>query len=122
MSKSCILAYDAECGACTRFKSLVEFLDGRRCIGFVSLREAEANGELDSIGPAARYASFHLLRKGKKAVSGDDAVLPLARALLPGGTQFPDAIERVPVLRAFVSFGYSAVSRLHGLPSCERRQ
>jgi predicted DCC family thiol-disulfide oxidoreductase YuxK len=118
-----LLAYDASCGPCSRFKGLVEFLDARRRIAFVSLEEADKSGALEGVPPSLRYRSFHLLRPREGRVdgggvrSGSDALLPLLR-LLPGGDLAARFVEAAPGAEGAVSFAYSALSRLHDTGSC----
>ena len=114
-----VLAFDSNCGPCSRFKSVVELLDIRRRISFVSLESAEGSGLLDSITPCSRYASFHFIRfepgprGGTNLWSGAEGVTALLRVLLPWGRVTSRAIEALPAGRASIRFAYSAVSRLH---------
>src|SRR4029077_5263616 len=99
--KDFLLAYDANCGPCSRFKRMVEFLDAKRRIRFVSLEGADGSGVLESVPPPVRYRSFHLLRvwrgrtDGGGIRSGSDALLQLLR-LLPGGNVASRLVEAVP--------------------------
>jgi predicted DCC family thiol-disulfide oxidoreductase YuxK len=113
-----LLAYDAACGPCSRFKAVVDFLDGRGLIEFASLRQAEEAGELESVAPSLRYASFHLIVRGRRVLSGADALLPLVGLLLPRGGTVSRALEAIPGCRRAVSFGYSTISRLHHAGTC----
>jgi predicted DCC family thiol-disulfide oxidoreductase YuxK len=114
-----LLAYDAGCGPCSRFKALVDLLDARGVIGFASLRDAEEAGALKGVSPSLRYRSFHLISPGGDALSGADALLPLVK-LLPGGRAVSRFLEAVPGSRRAISFGYSALSRLHDTGACDR--
>ena len=113
-----MLAYDDGCGPCTKFKALIEFVDVRRRIRFVSLRQADGTGALSSVEPSMRYRSFHLAMSGEAVLSGSDALLPLMRLLSPMGALAWTSLESIPGLRRSVSFLYSTVSRLHGRAAC----
>jgi predicted DCC family thiol-disulfide oxidoreductase YuxK len=113
-----LLAYDAGCGPCSRFKAVVDFLDARGTIEFASLKQAEEVGALETINPSLRHRSFHLIASGQRALSGADALLPLVRLLLPGGGVVSTALETLPGCRRAISFGYSALSRLHDAGAC----
>jgi predicted DCC family thiol-disulfide oxidoreductase YuxK len=112
-----LLAYDAACGPCSRFKAVVDFLDGRGLIEFASLRQADEAGALESVAPSLRYASFHLIRGGR-VLSGANALLPLVGLLLPGGGAVSRVLEAVPGCSRAISFGYSTLSRLHYAGAC----
>jgi predicted DCC family thiol-disulfide oxidoreductase YuxK len=113
-----LLAYDAACGPCSRFKAVVDFLDARGLIEFVSLRQADEAGELEGVAPSLRYDSFHLMAPGRRALSGADALLPLFGLLLTGRGAFSRVLEAIPGCSRAISFGYSAVSRLHQAGAC----
>jgi predicted DCC family thiol-disulfide oxidoreductase YuxK len=113
-----LLAYDAECGPCSRFKAVVDFLDARGLIDFASLRQADEAGALESIAPSLRYGSFHLIAQGRPVLSGADALLPLVGLLLPGGGAFSRVLGAIPGCRRAISFGYSTLSRLHYAGAC----
>jgi len=113
-----LLAYDAGCGACSRFKAVVEFLDARGTIEFLSLGQAEELGALEPIDSSRRYRSFHLIAPGLGVLSGADALLPLACMLLPMGGIVTRVLEAFPGCRRAISFGYSTLSRLHGAGAC----
>ncbi len=114
-----VVAYDAGCGHCSRFKALVSFLDPRGRIKFVSLDAADEAGLLAAIEPASRYSSFHLLRSpsssgGESGVrSGADAVLPLICSLPVWGRAVSRLLQATPGSTAGLRFAYAAVSRLH---------
>jgi predicted DCC family thiol-disulfide oxidoreductase YuxK len=120
-----VLAYDADCGPCSRFKGVVELFDARRRMGFVSLRSAESSGLLADIAPASRYSSFHLIRPASGAArddvtwSGSEALLPLIRLLSPWGRATSRIIEGTPGGVTAVSFAYSMLARLHRACSLE---
>ena len=119
-----LLAYDASCGPCSRFKSIVKFLDARKRIGFVSLEMADRSGAIKGISPSLRYSSFHLVHsprgtvEGEDIRSGSDALLPLVSLLLPGGGVASRILEATPGAKGAMSFAYSAISRLHDAGSC----
>ena len=114
-----VLAYDANCGPCSGFRAVVELLDARRRIRFVSLRAAEESGLLDGIASASRYASFHLIRSESSAPweerlwSGSEALLPVVRLLSPWGRAISRIVQNTPGGSRAVSFLYSALSRSH---------
>ena len=119
-----LLAYDASCGPCSRFKAIVELLDAKRRIKFVSLEAADRSGVIEAVLPSQRYRSFHLLRsprgpaEGEEIYSGSDALVPLLRLLLPGGGFASRIVEVTPGAKAAISFAYAVISRLHGARSC----
>ena len=53
-----ILAYDADCAPCTKFRHIVDILDKYERIDFISLTKAEQEGLLDKIPVHQRYKSF----------------------------------------------------------------
>jgi predicted DCC family thiol-disulfide oxidoreductase YuxK len=113
-----LLAYDAECGPCSRFKAVVRFLDARGRLDFASLREADEAGALSGVEPSLRYRSFHLVSSGRGARSGAEALMPLVGVLLPQGERLTRALETVPGFRLAMTFVYSTLSRLHDTGSC----
>ena len=82
-----VLAYDADCGPCTRFKRLVEFIDTKNQVDFIPLIEADESGLLDEIPRSERHASFHLVQPGGEVLNGAAAIpslikiLPLGKAI-----------------------------------------
>jgi predicted DCC family thiol-disulfide oxidoreductase YuxK len=118
LQRTYLLAYDADCGPCARFRSIVELLDSEGAIEFVPLREADSSGRLDSIDQAARYRSFHLVSSDGSAWSGAEALAPLSTVLHPGGRLVSRVISGLPAARRAVSFGYSTLARLHEKGSC----
>lgn len=113
-----LLAYDAGCGPCSRFKDAVGLLDTRGRIGFVSIAEADAAGMLEGIEARERYRAFHLVGPDGGASSGADALVPLARIVLPWGTLVGRAAEAVPGMRRAIRFGYVALARMHDSGAC----
>lgn len=114
------LAYDSECGPCTRFRRAVEFLDAGRAMKYVGLEHAEGVGLLDRVPQDRRRASFHLVAPDGRAWSGAGALSTLA-SQLPCGAVASKAIESCPLVSGTLSFAYRALSRLHGSGSCAAR-
>ena len=112
-----LLAYDTDCGPCTRFKEMLEFLDPRHRLGFVSLVDADGSGLLAGIPPRRRYASMHVISSSSLVWSGADA-LPVLVALFPLGTIPSKVISAMPRVRGLSRFLYSTLARLHGKGSC----
>ena len=83
-SSKYILAYDANCGPCTKFKRIVDILDKYEKIDFISLTKADQEGLLDKIPVHQRYKSFHLIFPKGEPKSGSEALLELI-VILPGG-------------------------------------
>ena len=112
-----LLLYDSDCGPCTRFRNIVDFLDTRRRICFLGLALAEKDGLLNIIPSDRRYRSFHLVDQDGTVASGVAALGPLV-GLLPAGRTF----ERIMGLSVPVSFVtrivYNAFLRLHDSGSC----
>jgi hypothetical protein len=69
------LAYDADCGPCTRFAHIVNSLDKHEKIDFIPLVVADQHGLLDGISAPLRYRSFHLISPNGEAKSGCEADL-----------------------------------------------
>ncbi|HZY69514.1 MAG TPA: DUF393 domain-containing protein [Thermoplasmata archaeon] len=114
---SLVLAYDADCGSCTRFKEFVDLLDLRNQIDFVSLIEADDLGLLDRIPIAERHASFHLVVGDDQILSGAAAIPRLLEAL-PGGAPFSKLVSRIPGGLWMVSYLYASFSRAHDGAAC----
>jgi predicted DCC family thiol-disulfide oxidoreductase YuxK len=83
-SSKYVLAYDADCGPCTKFANVVDSLDKSEKLDFISLTLADQKGLLDMIAPSLRYRSFHLISPNGEVKSGSEALLKLI-AILPGG-------------------------------------
>jgi predicted DCC family thiol-disulfide oxidoreductase YuxK len=113
-----VLAYDADCGPCTRFKQGVDFLDAHRKIGFVSIDQAEESGLLDGIPETRRHRSFHLILPSKRVESGAEA-LPTLMGLFPSGRMISKIVESAPGGLPILAFVYSIASRLHEVGSCK---
>ena len=111
-----VLAYDASCGPCSKFRAVVGFFDVRSRIAFLDIGDADRAGLLNSVPQAHRYASFHIVTpQGTMAgavgvVSGQGAILSLVGALSAPAAK---VVGRVSALEAAIRFGYSTLSRLH---------
>ncbi len=116
--KEYILAYDAGCGPCTRFRHLVDILDRYDRIEFMSLVNADQKDLLDEVPPDLRYKSFHLISmRSGQVKSASDGLLELI-AILPGGRLASPVIKFFPRGRQTVRFIYTMLSRLHDGGSC----
>lgn len=116
-SSKYILAYDADCGPCTKFKRIVDILDKYEKIDFISLTKANQEGLLVKIPVHERYKSFHLIFPKGEAKSGSEALLELI-AILPGGKTISPIINNFPGGKKTVRFIYKRLSRLHDTGSC----
>jgi predicted DCC family thiol-disulfide oxidoreductase YuxK len=116
-SSKYILAYDADCGSCTRFAHVVDILDKYEKIDFIPIAIADQQGLLDRISAPLRYKSFHLISPTGEPKSGSDALLELI-AILPGGMIISTIINRLPGGKLIVRFIYNRFSKLHGRSSC----
>jgi predicted DCC family thiol-disulfide oxidoreductase YuxK len=118
LSSRYILAYDADCGPCTRFSHAVDILDRYEKIDFISLIKADQKGLLDNIPPSMRYKSFHLIFPNREEIkSGSDALVKLI-AILPGGRVISPIITYFPGAKQIVHFIYTKFSKLHDGSSC----
>jgi predicted DCC family thiol-disulfide oxidoreductase YuxK len=118
LSSKYILAYDADCGPCTRFRHAVDIFDIYQKIDFISLTEADQKGLLDKIPASMRYKSFHLISPDREEVkSGSDALIKLI-VILPGGRVMFPIINYLPGGKWIVHFVYTKFSRLHDRGSC----
>ncbi len=113
------LAYDSDCGPCSRFRRAVGFLDPAHKIRFASLAEAEEAGALAAIPSGARRRSFHIISDGGIGLSGAEA-LPTLASLLPGGAVTSRAMRSSRVVYGAAAFAYGALSRLHDAGACSR--
>jgi predicted DCC family thiol-disulfide oxidoreductase YuxK len=116
-SSKYILAYDADCGPCTRFAHIVDSLDKNGKIDFISLTVADRQGLLNRICAPLRYRSFHLISTTGEAKSGSDALLKLI-SILPGGKIISPIIDYFPGAKLIVRFIYNKFSKLHDSGSC----
>ena len=112
-----ILAYDTDCGSCTRFAYVVDSLDKSEIIDFISIILADQKGLLDRISPSLRYKSFHLIFPNGEVKSGSEALVELI-AVLPGGKIISPIVNYFPGGKPFVSFIYNSFSRRHDMGSC----
>ena len=112
-----ILAYDADCGSCTRFMHVVDFLDKYEKIDFISLTRADQQGLLDKISAPLRYKSFHLIFPDGETKSGSEALLDLI-TILPLGRVISLIINYFPGCKQIMRFIYNRFSRLHNTGSC----
>src|SRR5919206_2784086 len=116
-SSKYILAYDADCGPCTRFAHLVNSLDKHEKIDFMSLTIADRERLLDRIPVTLRFGSFHLIAPNGETKSGAEGLLKLI-AILPGGKVLSPIINYVPAGKMIVRFIYNRFSKLHERDSC----
>lgn len=112
-----LLAYDADCGPCTRFKRYVEFLDSYGKLDFTPLIEADEKGFLDRVPTALRHRAFHLISPSGEVLSGAKA-LPTLVNLLPTGTLLSKVMTMVPGGFRATAFVYGVAARLHDTGSC----
>jgi predicted DCC family thiol-disulfide oxidoreductase YuxK len=112
-----VLAYDADCGPCTKFKRIVDILDKYEKIDFISLTKADEEGLLDNIPVRQRYKSFHLISPKGEPKSGSEALLELI-VILPGGKIISPIINHFPGGKKAVRYIYKRFSRLHDRGSC----
>ncbi len=112
-----VLVYDKDCGSCSRFKRIVNLLDGRKRLDYLSLTEADEYGLLDPVPRSRRHRSFHLVYPGGRVISGSAAV-PELISLLPSGRVASFLIRQAPGGRKIVNLIYTTFSRLHDSGSC----
>ena len=112
-----IIAYDVDCGPCTRFARVVDFLDKYEKIDFISLTRADQQGLLDKISAPLRYKSFHLIFPDGETKSGSEALLDLI-TILPLGRVISLIINYFPGCKQIMRFIYNRFSRLHNTGSC----
>ena len=115
-----VLAYDADCGPCTRFRRAVGFLDTYGRMDYMSLNDAEVEGLLDNIPIPMSHRSFHLVSPEGGALSGAEALPELVR-LLPSGTLMSKMMTKAPGGMRAIAFAYGVASRLHDVGSCKYR-
>ena len=116
-----ILAYDADCGPCTRFAHVVDILDRDEKIDFISLVKADQKGLLDKIPALLRYKSFHLVMRNGEIKNGSEGLLELIR-ILPGGKVIFPIINYFPAGKHIVGFIYNRFSRMHDMGSCSTNE
>jgi len=118
--KRYILAYDADCGPCTRFKRVIGFLDSYQRINPLPLVKADSEGILDRVPVSRRHRSFHLVGPDGTVLSGA-AAIPALVGLLPAGGLPSRLMVSAPGGPRVVRFVYQAFSRLHDSGSCTFR-
>ncbi len=112
-----LLVYDSDCGPCTKFKRLVDFLDAYHTIDFVTLIDANERGLLDSIPESNRFNSFHLISPNGEIQSGSEALYDLI-GLFPLGHHVSKLIVLLPGGKRMTRFLYYTLSRLRSASSC----
>jgi len=111
------MAYDADCGPCTRFKQAIDFLDMHHRIEFISLVEADKRGLLEEVPLQRRFRSMHFISPDGEIWSSANA-LPTILRLLPFGGVVATLMTSVPGMMSLTRFVYSTFARLHDLGSC----
>jgi predicted DCC family thiol-disulfide oxidoreductase YuxK len=112
-----LLVYDADCGPCSKFKRLVDWLDKYNRLHYLSLVTADDNGLLNSLPGNVRHRSFHLISPEGEIETGAGAIPGLV-ALFPLGRIASFLIRTSPGGEGIVNFLYSSFSRLHDTGSC----
>src|SRR5262245_53716490 len=112
-----ILAYDAYCGPCRRFRHIVDILDKHEIIDFISLTNADQAGLLVKVYAPLRYKSFHLIFPDGEITSGPDALLKLI-GILHGGKIISPLIDYFPGGKQILRLIYATISRLHDVTLC----
>lgn len=112
-----LMAYDADCGPCTQFKRLVDFLDIYHAIDFIHLADADKLGLLNTISEPLRFKSFHLISPDGDIHSGPEALYDLI-ALLPLGGHISKLIVLLPGGKRMIRFFYNTFSKLHDSSVC----
>ena len=115
-----LLAYDADCGPCTSFKRVVDFLDVYNTIDFVSLTDANERGLLNRIPESVRLKSFHLIFPNGEIQSGSEALYDLI-SLFPLGRPISKMILLLPCGKLMTRFLYNRLSKLRDFSSCHLR-
>ncbi|HKW05923.1 MAG TPA: DCC1-like thiol-disulfide oxidoreductase family protein [Nitrososphaerales archaeon] len=112
-----LLIYDSDCGPCTRFKRIIEFLDTHDRFRYESLVRSDKLGLLNSIPMAERHRSFHLISPEGRVSSGALAI-PALLCQLPLGGIASTLVTKAPGGIRLVGLVYSTFSRLHEGSSC----
>lgn len=113
-----VMAYDADCGPCAKFKQVVSILDIHRNADFASLSTADESGLLDGVPINLRHRTFHLVLSDKQVLSGANA-LPEVISLFPAGRVLSGVIAGAPGGTSAMAFVYSVFARLHDTGSCK---
>ena len=111
------MAYDADCGPCTQFKRLVDFLDIYHAIDFIPLADADKLGLLNNMSEPLRFKSFHLISPDGDIQSGSEALYDLI-ALFPLGGHISKLIVLLPGGKRIIRFLYNTFSKLHDNSAC----
>ncbi len=104
--------YDADCGPCTRLKSVASFLDAAHRVDFLPIDQAARQGLMSTLPKQDWFSSSHMVRPDGTTTSAGDSMLDLL-SLLPGGKLPAAIVSRAPFGPASARFVYGAVSRLH---------
>jgi predicted DCC family thiol-disulfide oxidoreductase YuxK len=80
-----IVLYDEDCGVCRWTADRLRRWDNRDQLTFRSIQTAEADGDLDIMEPAARYASWHIIEPDGRIWSAGAAIPRVMRRLPWGG-------------------------------------
>jgi predicted DCC family thiol-disulfide oxidoreductase YuxK len=110
-SRRPVLAFDRDCGPCTKFSKIVSRLDIFDKIELMPIAAAEKQGLLDSIPPSLHYDSFHMILGDGQVKSGPDGVLQLI-AILPMGRLTHPIIDHMPGGKQIVRFVYHKLAKL----------
>src|SRR5579862_6518068 len=95
-SSNYLLVYDADCGPCRKFRGLVDYIDRYHRLDYISLREADELGLLNSIAPDQRHKSFHIVSPTGHVLSGSVAILSLLE-LFPLGSLYSSVVRSAPL-------------------------
>ena len=112
-----ILAYDSDCGPCTKFSHLIDRLDRYDKIDSLPIYVAAKNGLLDKVPQSLHYKSFHLILSDGQVKSGAEGVLQLIAILPMGRITFP-FVNYFPGGKHLVRFVYGRLSKSHNEGSC----
>lgn len=112
-----LLVYDADCGPCSRFKRMINFLDTHGRFRYNSLVRSDELGLLNSVPTAQRHRSFHLISP-EGSVSSGALAIPTLLAQLPFGGIVSAMVSKAPGGMRLVKIVYSTFSRLHDSGSC----
>ena len=116
-----IVLYDEDCGVCRWTADRLRRWDRRDRLTVRALHTAEARGDLDAMGPADRYASWHVVEPDGRIWSAG-AAIPRVMRRLPGGrpvavlaATFPTMTER---MYGFVVRHRTRLGRMLGQRAC----
>ncbi|MBA2763784.1 MAG: DUF393 domain-containing protein [Thermoleophilaceae bacterium] len=108
--ESLILVYDADCGFCRWSVATLLDRDELGALEPMTIGEADSRGLLDSIDPADRARSAHVVMPDGQVLSGGSAVPALA-ARLPGAVPIR-ALARVAPRLVDVAYRTIAANRM----------